>query len=51
VQLATSINALLANPEAAKQMGAKGRERVEKEFRFNTFAKAFKKILRESCES
>ena len=51
VQLATSINALLANPEAAKQMGAKGRERVEKEFRFSTFAKAFKKILRESCES
>jgi phosphatidylinositol alpha-1,6-mannosyltransferase len=51
VQLATSIDALLANPEAAKQMGLKGRERLEKEFRFNTFAKGFKKILRELCES
>jgi phosphatidyl-myo-inositol dimannoside synthase len=51
VQLATSIDALLSNPEAARQMGARGRERVEKEFRFNVFAKAFKKILRELCES
>jgi hypothetical protein len=32
-------------------MGARGRERVEKEFRFAVFAKAFKKILRELCES
>jgi phosphatidyl-myo-inositol dimannoside synthase len=51
VQLATSIDALLANPELAQQMGARGRERVEKEFRFTVFAKAFKKILRELCES
>jgi phosphatidyl-myo-inositol dimannoside synthase len=51
VQLATSIDALLSNPEAAKQMGEKGRERVEKEFRFSVFAKGFKKILRELCES
>jgi phosphatidyl-myo-inositol dimannoside synthase len=51
VQLATSIDALLENPERAKEMGARGRERVEKEFRFAIFAKAFKKILRELCES
>jgi phosphatidylinositol alpha-1,6-mannosyltransferase len=51
IQLATSIDALLANPELAQQMGARGRERVEKEFRFTVFAKAFKKILRELCVS
>lgn len=51
VQLATSIDALLSNPELARQMGVRGRERVEKEFRFSVFAKAFKKILRELCES
>jgi len=51
VQLATSVDALLSDPEAAKKMGAKGRARVEKEFRFSVFAKAFKKILRELCES
>jgi phosphatidyl-myo-inositol dimannoside synthase len=51
VQLATSIDALLSNPEAGREMGARGRERVEKEFRFPVFAKAFKKILRELCES
>jgi phosphatidyl-myo-inositol dimannoside synthase len=50
-QLATAINALLENPERAKEMGERGRERVEKEFRFTVFAKAFKKILRELCES
>jgi phosphatidyl-myo-inositol dimannoside synthase len=51
VQLATSIDALLSNPEMAKQMGARGRERVDKQFRFTVFAKAFKKILRELCAS
>jgi phosphatidyl-myo-inositol dimannoside synthase len=51
VQLATSIDTLLANPEMARQMGARGRERVEREFRFNVFAKSFRKILRELCES
>jgi phosphatidyl-myo-inositol dimannoside synthase len=50
-QLATAIDALLENPERAKEMGERGRERVEKEFRFTVFAKAFKKILRELCES
>ena len=51
VQLATSVDVLLSNPELAREMGARGRERVEKEFRFPVFAKAFKKILRELCES
>ncbi len=51
VQLATSIDALLANPELARQMGARGRARVESEFRFNVFAKSFRKILRQLCES
>lgn len=51
VQLVTSTDALLSNPELAREMGARGRERVENEFKFNVFAKAFKKILRELCES
>ena len=51
LQLATSLDALLSNPDLAREMGARGRERVEKEFRFSVFAKAFKKILRELCES
>jgi phosphatidyl-myo-inositol dimannoside synthase len=51
VQLATSIETLLAHPEVAKEMGARGRHRVEQDFRFNAFAKTFKKILREQCES
>jgi phosphatidyl-myo-inositol dimannoside synthase len=51
VQLATSIDALLSNPELAREMGARGKERVEKEFRFSVFAKGFKKLLRELCES
>lgn len=51
VQLATSIDALLSNPDTARQMGLKGRERVDREFRFSTFAKSFKKMLRELCES
>ena len=50
-QLVTSIDALLSNPELAREMGARGRERMEKEFRFNVFAKALKKILGELCES
>jgi phosphatidylinositol alpha-1,6-mannosyltransferase len=51
VQLATSIETLLANPEMACEMGKRGKERVEHEFRFNIFAKSLKKILRELCES
>jgi phosphatidylinositol alpha-1,6-mannosyltransferase len=51
VQLATSIETLLANPEMAREMGRRGKQRVENEFRFNAFAKSLKKILRELCES
>lgn len=51
LQLATSIEALLADPAHAKEMGLRGRQRAENEFRFNVFAKSFKKILREQCES
>src|SRR5215470_1420673 len=51
VQLATSIETLLAHPEVAREMGARGKKRVEDDFRFNVFAKALKKILREQCES
>ncbi|HYK39579.1 MAG TPA: glycosyltransferase family 4 protein [Candidatus Eremiobacteraceae bacterium] len=51
VQLATSIETLLANPEMGREMGKRGKERVEHEFRFNIFAKSLKKILRELCES
>lgn len=51
VQLATSIETLLSHPEIAKEMGKRGCQRVERDFRFQVFAKAFKKILREQCES
>lgn len=51
VQLTASIDALLCNPEMAREMGQRGRERVENEYRFPVFAKAFRKILRELCES
>ncbi len=50
-QLATSIETLLADPAMAKKMGERGRQRVEREFRFSVFAKSLKKILRELCES
>jgi phosphatidyl-myo-inositol dimannoside synthase len=51
LQLATSIDALLCNPEHAREMGEAGRQRVEREYRFNVFSKHFKRILRELCES
>jgi phosphatidylinositol alpha-1,6-mannosyltransferase len=51
VQLATSIETLLSDPALAREMGARGRQRVEHEFRFSVFAKALKKIFREQCES
>jgi phosphatidylinositol alpha-1,6-mannosyltransferase len=50
-QLATSLETLLADSALGREMGARGRERVEKEFRFNVFAKSLKKILRDLCES
>jgi glycosyltransferase involved in cell wall biosynthesis len=51
IHLATSIEALLADPANAKEMGARGKRRAENEYRFNVFAKSLKKILREQCES
>jgi phosphatidylinositol alpha-1,6-mannosyltransferase len=51
IQLATAIHAVLADPVHAREMGARGKARVEHEFRFNVFAKSLKKILRDQCES
>ena len=51
VQLATAIETLLANPALELEMGRRGKQRVENEFRFSVFAKSFRKILRELCES
>ena len=50
-QLAMSIETLLASPDLAREMGARGRERVNRDFRFSSFSKSLKKILRELCES
>jgi glycosyltransferase involved in cell wall biosynthesis len=49
--LATSIETLLSDPALAQKMGGRGRQRVERDFRFNVFSKSLKKILREQCES
>lgn len=49
--LATAIETLLSDPALEQEMGRRGKERVENEFRFSVFAKSFKKILRELCES
>lgn len=51
VHLATSIETLLLNPAVGQEMGRRGRERVERDFRFSAFAKSFKKLLRELCAS
>ena len=50
-QLATSLETLLSDPALGQEMGVRGRERVERDFRFNVFAKSLKKILRDLCES
>ncbi len=51
IQLATSIETLLSDPAMGQKMGERGRQRVEREFRFSAFAKSLKRILREQCES
>jgi len=51
LQLATSIETLLRDPELARKMGERGKKRVESEFHFSVFAKGLKRILREQCES
>lgn len=50
-QLATALETLLADAELREEMGRRGKQRVENEFRFSVFAKSFRKILRELCES
>jgi glycosyltransferase involved in cell wall biosynthesis len=50
-QLAASLQTLLADPSLAREMGARGRERVEREFHFETFANSLKHILGNLCES
>jgi len=50
-QLVAALDSLLHEPELGRQMGAKGKARVESAFRFQTFAKSLRKILREQCES
>jgi glycosyltransferase involved in cell wall biosynthesis len=50
-QLATAMETLLSDPALELEMGRRGKQRVENEFRFNIFAKSFRKILRELCES
>jgi phosphatidyl-myo-inositol dimannoside synthase len=51
IQLSTAIETLLLDPALREQMGRRGKQRVENEFRFSVFAKSFRKILRELCES
>ena len=48
-QLANSLQKLLADPALGREMGARGRERVEKEFHFETFANSLKHILGDLC--
>jgi len=50
-QLATAMETLLDDATLRGEMGRRGKQRVENEFRFSVFAKSFRKILRELCES
>lgn len=50
-QLATALETLLDDAALRAEMGRRGKQRVENEFRFSVFAKSFRKILRELCES
>lgn len=50
-QLATAMETLLDDAALRAEMGRRGKQRVENEFKFTMFAKSFRKILRELCES
>jgi phosphatidyl-myo-inositol dimannoside synthase len=50
-QLATSLEALLSDPALAREMGARGQERVQRGFQFNVFATSLNKILCDLCAS
>jgi glycosyltransferase involved in cell wall biosynthesis len=49
-RLATSLQTLLDDQALGRLMGARGRERVEREFHFETFARSLKHILGELCD-
>jgi phosphatidyl-myo-inositol dimannoside synthase len=50
-QLVTCLETLLRDTNLGREMGARGKERLAREFRFSVFAKSFRKLLRELCES
>ena len=50
-QLATALETLLEDPKLREEMGRRGKQRVEAEFRFSVFRKSFRRILGELCES
>jgi phosphatidyl-myo-inositol dimannoside synthase len=50
-ELTSSLGTLLADPGLARRMGSQGRDRVFRDFHFDTFAKSFKHILTELCDS
>ena len=50
-QLATVMETLLDDAALRAEMGRRGKQRVENEYKFSIFATSFRKILRELCES
>jgi len=50
-QVVASLRTLLADPALGQAMGAKGRERVDREFSFDSFAKSLRQILSDLCDS
>ena len=48
--LSSSLEILLSDPAFGREMGTRGRERVQKEFHFETFANSLQHILNDLCE-